>query len=95
MIKFARFAPLVAFVAFALPNVAQADDMAAAVKVTEGRMLYGPDGQRLAPVYHVTPDGSVQIILNGRLVTIAPSGVSEMNGKATASQSKAELLRAH
>jgi hypothetical protein len=91
----ARFTPLVAFAAFALlPNVAQADEVTSAVKVTEGKMLYGPDGQRLAPVYHVNTDGSVQIILNGRLVTIASSGVSELNGKTTASKSKAELLRA-
>jgi len=95
MIKFARFAPVVALAAAALyPAGAQADEAMAAIKVTEGKMLYGPDGQRLAPVYHVNSDGSVQVILNGRLVTIAASGMAETNGKFTSTKSKADLLRA-
>jgi hypothetical protein len=103
MTKFAPLAILATLATFSLaPIVAHADALvtgaahaegAAPVKITEGKMIYGANGQRLAPVYRVNTDGSVQLIMEGRLVTIAAGVVSDVNGKLTSSQSKGELLR--
>ena len=38
-----------------------------------GHMLYAAGGRRLAPVYRVLADGSPQLILDGRLVTVPAS----------------------
>lgn len=66
---------------------------APAVAVTAGKMLYGPDGNRLASVYGVTAAGDVQIILNSRLLTVAATTLSEVNGKVTTSLTKKEISR--
>ena len=103
MIKFAPLAALATLATFAMVPVAvhaaeasQSVRAAAAdattVKVTEGKMIYGANGQRLAPVYRVNGDGSVQLILEGRLVTIAAANLTTANGKVATTQTKAQLL---
>jgi len=92
MTKFAPLAFLATLATFSLVPVAHAED-AAPLKISEGKMVYGVNGQRLAPVYRVNSDGSVQLILEGRLVTLPATGLSEVNGKLTAPESKADLLR--
>jgi hypothetical protein len=74
-------------------QVREANTSAGGVAVTAGRMLYGPDGNRIASVYRVTSAGDVQIILNGRLQTIAASTLSDVNGKVTTSLAKSEIGR--
>ena len=67
---------------------------AAAVSVNAGKMIYGPNGQRIAPAYRVTSEGAVQVILNGKLVNIPSSTLSDVNGKVTTSLSKKDLTSA-
>lgn len=63
------------------------------VAVSAGKMLYGSNGQRVASVYRVNAEGNPQIILNGKLVTVPASSLSEVNGKLTTSLAKSELGR--
>jgi hypothetical protein len=103
MTKFAPLAILAAFSALSfVPAVANAGEVvtgvvsvegAAPFKITEGKMIYGANGQRLAPVYRVNADGSVQLIMEGRLLTLPASILSDINGKLTSSESKNALLR--
>ena len=103
MIKFAPLAVLATLATSSVaPMAAHADAMVtgavhaeggAAVKITEGKMIYGANGQRLAPVYRVNTDGSVELIMEGRLLTIPATILSDVNGKLVSSQNKGELLR--
>lgn len=65
----------------------------AAVSVTAGKMLYSPTGSRIASVYRVTSNGDAQLILDGRLVTVPASTLSEVNGKIATSLTKSEITR--
>jgi hypothetical protein len=71
---------------------AAADAAGPAVK---GSMLIAANGARLAPVYRVGPDGSAQIILEGKMVTIPASTISMAGGKLTTSLTKSEVLALH
>ena len=103
MTRFAPLAILATLATFSLvPIAAHADalvtgaartDGAAPIKISEGKMVYGANGQRLAPVYHVNSDGSVQLIMEGRLVTVSATLLSDVNGKLVSSENKGELLR--
>ncbi|MDE2301319.1 MAG: hypothetical protein KGK11_02050 [Sphingomonadales bacterium] len=93
MNKFAPFAALATLATFALVPVAVHAQDGVPAKAAEGKMVYGANGQRLAPVYRVNGDGSVQLIMEGRLVTIPATVLSDVNGKLTSSENKAELLR--
>jgi hypothetical protein len=83
-------------IALAAPLAAHASDTAtvraegAAVKATTGKMLYSGN-YRVAPVYRVTTDGSPQVVLDGKLVTVPASTLSDVGGKLTTSLSKKEL----
>lgn len=66
---------------------------ATAVTATAGKMLYGPDGRRIGSIYRVAANGNVELILDGKLVRVAASTLSEVNGKITTSQTKKELIR--
>lgn len=67
---------------------------AAAPSINAGRMIYGSNGQRIAPAYRVTSQGVVQVILNGKLVNIPASSLTEVDGKVQTSLTKADLNRA-
>jgi hypothetical protein len=58
-----------------------------------GRMLYTPTG-RLGTVTRVSSEGNAQVIVDGRMVNIPISTLSEIDGKLTTSLTKRELLRA-
>jgi hypothetical protein len=91
----AMFSVPAAFAAESSQSVRAATDAAAAtVAVNAGKMLYGSNGQRIAAVYRVTAEGNPQVILNGKLVTVPASTLTEVNGKITTSLSKQELGRA-
>lgn len=104
MNKFAPIALAATLASFSLAPVAiaatessqsvQAPAEAVSVSVNAGRMIYGPTGQRIAPAYRVTSDGTVQVILNGKLVNIPSSTLSEVNGKVATSLSKKDLSKA-
>ncbi len=72
---------------------ATADGTAAAASVaaTNGKMLYGPDGNRIASVYRATSSGDAQLIINGRLVTVPASTLSILDGKLATSLTKSEI----
>ena len=63
-----------------------------AVVAVKGQMLVGANGARLGPVYRVNGDGSAQIFIDGKLVSVPASTLSTANGKLTTSLSKSEVL---
>jgi hypothetical protein len=65
----------------------------AGVQVDTGKMLYSSTGHRIASVYRVTSEGNPQVILDGRLVTVPASTLTEVDGKLTTSLSKRDLAR--
>lgn len=86
--------PSVVFAAETSQSVqAAAEEVAAPVEVNRGTMLYSANGGRIASIYRVTEDGSPQVILNGRLITVPAATLSEQNGKITTSLSKRDVSR--
>jgi hypothetical protein len=67
----------------------------APVSAVKGSMLISANGSRLAQVYRVNPDGSAQIIINGKLVTVPAASLSMSGGKLTTSLTKSEVLALH
>ncbi|MDE2405198.1 MAG: hypothetical protein KGM17_11090 [Sphingomonadales bacterium] len=82
------FVPVLLAASIALPGAALAE-----AAWHEGQMVYGANGQRIAPIYRVTADGSVQVILDGKLTTIPAAILSVANGKVVSSKNKADLGR--
>ena len=76
-----------AMVALSLPAIAQE------AVATEGKMLVGANGARLGAVYRVTPDGSAQLIVDGKMVTVPVATLSVVDGKLTTSLSKREVRK--
>jgi hypothetical protein len=74
-------------------SVQAATQSAAPVNVVAGKTLYSANGNRIATVYRVSAEGRVQVILDGKLITVPSSSLSEVDGKPTTSLTKAELLR--
>ena len=70
----------------ALPAVAQS---AAPAK---REMVYDATGRRLAPVDRITSDGSVEIIIDDKEVTIPASTLTVADGKVTTSLSKPQVI---
>jgi hypothetical protein len=79
----------VLMVAFSLSSLAQ--EVTAAAVATEGKMVIASNGARLGAVKRVTEDGSAQVIIEGKMVTIPASTLSVADGKLTTSLSKAEV----
>jgi hypothetical protein len=71
------------------------DAHAAAVVATKGKMVVAVNGSRLGPVYRVTPDGSVQVIIDGKMATIPAATLSLTNGELTTSLSKSDVIATH
>ena len=70
----------------------QAQSSPGAVVSSKGQMLVAANGARLGPVYRVGADGSAQIFIDGKLVTIPVATLSTANGRLTTSLSKSEVL---
>jgi len=105
MNKFAPIALLATLGTFAIAPAAFAADsdpsvsvaasaQTAKVGVRAGKMIYGANGQRIGAAYRVTQDGTVQVILNSKLVSIPAASLSEANGKVVTSLTKADLTSA-
>ena len=60
---------------------------------TEGKMLVASNGARLGAVYRVTGDGSAQLIVDGKMVTVPASTLSVVDGKLKTSLSKTEVRK--
>jgi hypothetical protein len=60
---------------------------------TEGKMLVAANGARLGAVYRVTDDGSAQLIVDGKMVTVPASTLSVVDGKLQTTLSKNEVRK--
>ena len=78
-----------------VPAIAEDASAHAAVVATKGKMVVAVNGSRLGPVYRVTPDGSVQVIIDGRMATIPAATLSLTNGELTTSLSKSDVIATH
>ena len=72
-----------------------ASSAAATAGAEKGKMLVSSNGSRLGTVYRVAPDGSAEIIIDGKLVSVPASTLSNVDGKLTTSMSKSEILGLH
>jgi len=82
--------------AFVLPAVAQAPaEATAASAVEKGKMLVTANGSRLGVIYRVGPDGSAQVIIDGRMVAVPANTISAADGKLTTSLTKSQVLALH
>ncbi len=72
-----------------------ASSAATAAVAEKGKMLISSNGSRLGTVYRVGPDGSAEIIIDGKLVSVPASTLSSVDGKLTTSLSKSEILALH
>lgn len=81
-----------AAVTAAAQNVSSSEAATAAVAGSKGKMLVAANGARLGPVYRVGADGSAQIFIDGKLVSIPVATLSTANGRLTTSLSKSEVL---
>jgi hypothetical protein len=70
----------------------QLSPAAMGVAGAKGKMLVAANGARLGPVYRVGADGSAQIFIDGKLVSIPVATLSTANGRLTTSLSKSEVL---
>lgn len=72
-----------------------ASHAATAAVAEKGKMLVSSNGSRLGTVYRVGPDGSAEIIIDGKLVSVPASTLSNVDGKLATSLSKSEILALH
>lgn len=78
---------------FAYLGVTPAQAQEAAVSV--GKYIYSADGKRLGAVYKVARDGSPRVIVEGKLVTVPVSSVTDTAGKLVTRLTKREVLASH
>jgi len=76
----------------ALAGVAIAAEPSALAKVLVGKLLYDADGKKLAPIYKLDPNGVPQILLDGKIITVPMSTLTEVDGKFTTKLTKRELM---
>jgi hypothetical protein len=81
--------------ATAAAQQAPSTQVASATVADKGKMVLASNGARLGAVYRVGPDGSAQMIIDGKMVTIPASTLSSADGKLTTSLSKSEVLALH
>jgi hypothetical protein len=74
---------------------AAAQNSAAAAVAEKGKMLVSANGARLGTIYRVGPDGAAEIIIDGKLVSVPASTLSNVDGKLTTSLSKSDILASH
>jgi hypothetical protein len=76
----------------ALASLSAAAEEAAGV-AAEGKMLLTSNGARLGAVYRVTSDGSAQVVVDGKMVTVPASTLSLVEGKLMTSLSKSDIRK--
>lgn len=81
--------------ATATAQEAASTHVATATVAEKGKLLVASNGARLGTVYRVAPDGSAQMIIDGKMVTVPASTLSSADGKLTTSLSKSEVLALH
>jgi hypothetical protein len=94
--KFSIFAVACIFAATAAVAEDQSGTVAAnAAAASKGQLLLAANGARLGTVYRLTADGSPQVIIEGRMVTIPATTLSVSNGKLMTSLSKTAVSEIH
>ena len=78
----------------ALAALASAPLAAQTANVVVGKPIFATDGKRIAVVYRVIADGSVQVIIEGKLFTIPVATITLNGGKQQTSLTKKELVKA-
>jgi hypothetical protein len=74
---------------------AVAQDSPSAALAAKGQVLVAANGSRLGAVYRVASDGSVQMIIDGKMITVPAATLSSSEGKLTTSLTKSEVLALH
>jgi len=77
---------------FAVPAAAQSGAASTTAPIA-GKVLVDANGKYLGSIYKVAPDGSAQLVLEDRLVTIPASTISQTDGKFTTSLTKRDILK--
>jgi hypothetical protein len=90
-----RLCSIALLCAVASLSIAQDLPSAAPGVAVKGTMLVSANGSRLGPVYRVGPDGSAQIIIDGKMLTVPASTLSLADGKVMTSLTKSEVLALH
>jgi hypothetical protein len=81
----------IAVVMMGLVSLSAAAQEGGSAAVTKGKMLYASAGERLGAVYRVAADGSAQLIVDGKMITVPASTISVVDGKLTTSMSKSDV----
>jgi ABC-type sugar transport system substrate-binding protein len=68
--------------------------LSAQTAVVAGKPIFASDGKRIGVVYKVTGNGSAQVIVNGKLVTIPAATITADEGKYQTSLTKKEATTA-
>ncbi len=63
------------------------------VSISRGQVLATAEGKRLGYVHRVLSDGTVQLIVDGKLVTIPAATISLTDGKFITSLTRKEALK--
>jgi hypothetical protein len=66
-----------------------------AVVAEKGQTIISANDSRLGAVYRVDPDGSPEIIVDGRMIKIPMSTLAMKDGKLTTTLTKKEALALH
>lgn len=74
---------------------ASAPAAASASVAEKGKMLTAANGARLGIVYRVGPDGSAQVIIDGKMVAVPGNTLSMADGKLTTRLTKSQVLALH
>jgi len=91
-VKNSWFPVVVCGLMLAAGGLASAKDDAAPAAASKGKMLVAADGARLGTVYRVGSDGAVQMIIDGKMVTVPASTLSSVDGRLVTSLSKKQVL---
>jgi hypothetical protein len=80
------------FLAAAMIVLTPAAALAEGAVAVKGKMLYGAGGSRLGRISSVKEDGSAQIIIDGRLVTVPAATISVADSKLVTTLSKNDVI---
>jgi hypothetical protein len=57
-----------------------------------GKMLYDAEGKRVAAIYRIADDGTVQVIVSGKLIEVPKATLSLVDDKLVTSMVKKALV---
>jgi hypothetical protein len=81
--------------ALAAAGASAQDTTGNVVVAARGQTVLAANGGRLGAVYRVGQDGSVQMIIDGHMVTVPAATLSSVDGRLTTSLTKSEVLALH